>query len=145
MSHARRFDETINDLVSVAMDLLYEQFGDDGVAALMLEFRLQELERFLHGINTHEDGPESISGPLRQFSTTFDNGYGVSLIVNAASYGMWELAVQHGKRLCYATPITSDVNRYETIDEMMMDIRAVAHLPPDERCSHNHPMMQDDD
>lgn len=71
----------------------------------------------------------------------FKNGYGASVIWWGDSeleglYGKsWELAVliwdkNNWKdfRLCYDSPITSDVNRHFDRDELMADIRCIAAL-----------------
>ena len=43
----------------------------------------------------------------------FENGYGASVVRGVGTYGgghgLFELAVMHGKELCYATTITDDV------------------------------------
>ena len=46
-----------------------------------------------------------------QYELDFDNGYGVSVIDYGygSHQGLLEMAVIHDDRLCYSTPITSDV------------------------------------
>ncbi len=71
----------------------------------------------------------------------FKNGYGASVVWWGDSeleglYGKsWELAVLiwdknnwEDFRLFYDSPITSDVNRYFDLDELMADIRRIAAL-----------------
>lgn len=71
----------------------------------------------------------------------FKNGYGASVIWWGDSeleclYGKsWELAVLtwdknnwEDFRLCYDSPITSDVNRYLRMDELMADIHRIEAL-----------------
>jgi hypothetical protein len=69
-----------------------------------------------------------------QYKASFDNGYGASIVKHNYSYGgangLWELAVI-GKdgRLCYDTPITSDVLGYLTEDEVNQVLKDIAALP----------------
>ena len=60
----------------------------------------------------------------------FANGYGASLIIGGMAYGGLELAVvgPDGK-LCYDTPITSDVLGSLISDEVQPLLAAIAALP----------------
>jgi hypothetical protein len=48
-----------------------------------------------------------------QYTFSFENGYGASVIRNSMSYGhedgKWELAVLQGEAITYDTPLTDDV------------------------------------
>lgn len=87
-----------------------------------------------------EEPDEPIKGADRT-RIFFKNGYGASVIWWGDSeleglYGKsWELAVLiwdknnwEDFRLFYDSPITSDVNRYFDLDELMADIRRIAAL-----------------
>lgn len=65
---------------------------------------------------------------------TFANGYGVSVIDHDYSYAL-EMAVLHPRRICYQTPVTSDVLGHLTDDELRDAVAAVAALPP---ADHGH-------
>ena len=66
----------------------------------------------------------------------FDNGYGISIIKNEASYGhedgLWEIAVLKGTvddhQICYDTEITSDVEGWLTNENVQSYIDKVANL-----------------
>lgn len=66
----------------------------------------------------------------------FDNGYGISIIKNEASYGhedgLWEIAVLKGTaskyEVCYDTGITSDVEGWLTEEDVQSYIDKVANL-----------------
>lgn len=68
-----------------------------------------------------------------QYKAKFANGYGASIVCHSFSYGhengLWELAVL-GKdgRLCYSTPITSDVLGYLTEEEVNETLDAIEVL-----------------
>lgn len=72
-----------------------------------------------------------------QYKAFFDNGYGVSIVKHDFSYGgnlgLWELAVLEGNkdnsRLCYETPITSDVLGYLENDEVNEIVDKIKALP----------------
>lgn len=63
----------------------------------------------------------------------FDNGYGASVIIGPWSYGgdegRFELAVTHGGRLCYSTPITDDVIGHLTFHEVVQLLEKIKALP----------------
>lgn len=65
---------------------------------------------------------------------TFANGYGVSVIEHDFSYGL-EMAVTHPRRLCYQTPVTSDVLGHLDGDSLRAAVTAVVTLPP---ADHGH-------
>ena len=69
-------------------------------------------------------------GTLANF--TFPNGYGISVITGKYAYTNlampYEAAVTLHGALCYDTPITNDVRRYETpdgISEIMAQVEAL--------------------
>ncbi len=70
---------------------------------------------------------------------TFPNGYEVSVIRGEGTYGgdegLYELAVGHGGRLVYDTPVTSDVLGYLTEDDVTRHLAEVEALPPREECA----------
>lgn len=79
---------------------------------------------------TKFDSRESNGGI--QYRKDFANGYGVSIIRNAFSYGgnkgLWELAVLKDGHLCYDTPITDDVLGYlneSEVDEIVAKVEAL--------------------
>nr|DAM17504.1 MAG TPA: hypothetical protein [Caudoviricetes sp.] len=63
----------------------------------------------------------------------FSNGYGASVIQNCYSYGheygLYELAVLKDGRLCYSTPITSNVIGYLTADKVAKHLSRIEKLP----------------
>jgi hypothetical protein len=63
--------------------------------------------------------------------TFFENGYGVSVISHGygGDVGLKELAVLHGGRICYDTPITDDVMGHLTGAEVLDIIEQVKQLP----------------
>ena len=80
----------------------------------------------------------------------YPNGYGVSIVQNEMSYGgadgLWELAVLKGNKdawkLCYDTPITSDVIGYLVEDDIDNICSNVEALPvPDD--SDEQPTEED--
>lgn len=71
--------------------------------------------------------------PAMQHIYLFANGYEASVIKNRYSYGHeygpYELAVLKDGRLCYDTPITSDVIGYLTADEVTEYLQQIEKLP----------------
>ena len=71
--------------------------------------------------------------PAMQHIYLFANGYGASVIRNSYSYGheygLYELAVLKDGRLCYSTPITSNVIGYLTADEVAEHLSQIEELP----------------
>lgn len=71
--------------------------------------------------------------PAMQHIYLFTNGYGASVIRNSYSYGheygLYEIAVLRGNRLCYDTPITDNVIGYLTADEVAEHLRQIEELP----------------
>ena len=69
-----------------------------------------------------------------QYHFKAENGYGASIVKHPFSYGsdvgLWELAVigKDGK-LCYDTPITSDVLGHLTEEEVNSTLERIAALP----------------
>lgn len=63
----------------------------------------------------------------------FKNGYGVSIVSNAFSYGL-EMAVLKGTAedhdICYDTPITCDVLGHLDAESLAEAVRQVEALPP---------------
>ena len=75
------------------------------------------------------------------FQYEFPNGYGASVIRGALTYGgdqgLWELAVTHGRPLCYATPVTNDVIGYLSEEGVTETLVAIAALPANGACTHD--------
>lgn len=73
------------------------------------------------------------NGPAMQHIYFFANGYGASVIQNCYSYGheygLYELAVLKDGRLCYDTPITSNVIGYLTADKVAEYLQRIEELP----------------
>lgn len=71
--------------------------------------------------------------PATQHIYLFANGYGASVIRNSYSYGheygLYELAVLKDGRLCYSTPITSNVIGYLTADKVAKHLSRIEKLP----------------
>lgn len=71
--------------------------------------------------------------PAMQHIYLFANGYGASVIRNSYSYGheygLYELAVLKDGRLCYSTPITSNVIGYLTADKVAKHLSRIEKLP----------------
>lgn len=63
----------------------------------------------------------------------FLNGYGASVVQFNGSYGgnddLYEIAVLHGDRLCYETPVTDDVLGYLSEDDVTAALADIAALP----------------
>lgn len=68
-----------------------------------------------------------------QMRAEFPNGYSVSVVSHAFSYGgeegLWEGAVMYGGRIVYDTPVTDDVIGWMNEDEVLTFCRSVADLP----------------
>lgn len=58
---------------------------------------------------------------------TYPNGYGASIV--AMDTGMFEVAVLHDGRLCYDTPLTSDVERFHSLEEAEAFAIKISQLP----------------
>lgn len=73
------------------------------------------------------------NGSAMQHIYLFVNGYGASVIRNSYSYGheygLYELAVLKDGKLCYSTPITSNVIGYLTADEVVKHLQRIEELP----------------
>lgn len=85
-----------------------------------------KIKRSPYQTNPYRTGKQATTIGV-QYLYKFTNGYGASVIINPYSYGwdegLWELAVikWQGKdfHLCYDTPITDDVERYLTPEEVL--------------------------
>ena len=64
----------------------------------------------------------------------FPNGYSVSVVRGPLTYGgsagLYELAVLHGSKIVYDTPVTADVLGYLTEGDVTERLNEVALLPP---------------
>lgn len=64
---------------------------------------------------------------------SFSNGYGASVVKHSFSYGhendLWELAVLKNDRICYDTPITSDVIGRLSDADVQTTLAEIANLP----------------
>lgn len=80
--------------------------------------------------------PASPSMITEAYKLEFENGYGASIIIGTVSFNHWELAVIHNGKLCYATPITSDVLRVNQWDDLEPILDTLAGLPHDPNCTH---------
>jgi len=64
---------------------------------------------------------------------TFENGYGMSVVWGGISYGadkcLFEAAVTWQGKLCYKTPVTSDVEGWLDFVEVVEMMQKVAALP----------------
>lgn len=90
---------------------------------------LQKLEKALGVKSEKHHFPDEYGRKLR---LKYPNGYGVSIICGPFSYGgpeLLELAVLKDGKLCYDTPITSDVEAYLTAEEALALIKKVEALP----------------
>lgn len=77
------------------------------------------------------------------FLVSFENGYTASMIIGPVSFEHWELAVIHNGKICYSTPITSDVLRVNQWDDLEPILDTLAGLPHDPNCTHER-VYQDD-
>lgn len=62
----------------------------------------------------------------------FPNGYSASCIRGGMFYtdgGTYEIAVMHGGKLDYSTPVTDDVLGYQTTAQANAALKAIAALP----------------
>lgn len=64
---------------------------------------------------------------------TFPNGYVGSVIRHSTSYGgpqgLWEVAVIHGEKIVYDTPITDNVLGWQTDDDVEQVLKRIRELP----------------
>lgn len=71
----------------------------------------------------------------------YANGYGVSVITGG--YGSedrpYELAVLHDGEVCYRSGLTTDVEGYLTMGDVIRFCMAIAGLPRNDECSHTWP------
>jgi len=58
---------------------------------------------------------------------TYPNGYGASII--AMDNGVFEVAVLHDGCLCYDTPLTDDVERFQSLEEAEAFAIQISRLP----------------
>lgn len=77
------------------------------------------------------------------FLVSFENGYGASMIIGPVSFEHWELAVLHNGKICYATPITSDVLRVNAFEDLEPVLDAIAGLPSNPTCNHERAYQDD--
>ena len=68
---------------------------------------------------------ETIFGPRKR--VTYPNGYGASII--AMNNGMFEVAVLYHGCVCYASPLTDDVERFHTLEEAEAFAIKISQLP----------------
>ena len=63
----------------------------------------------------------------------FSNGYGASVILNEVSYGhshgAFEIAVLNKDKLCYCSPVTSDVLGWQEFHEIADVLNRIEALP----------------
>lgn len=69
----------------------------------------------------HNTDPDHFGGSWEQYTFSFPNGYGASVVRGGYTYGgsegLWELAVLDADgHLTYNTPITDDVGHLEPFD-----------------------------
>ena len=94
----------------------------------MLHIKFGEYEPEVEMITTDINNASAMQHLYR-----FSNGYGASVIQNCYSYGheygLYELAVLKDGRLCYSTPITSNVIGYLTADKVAKYLSRIEKLP----------------
>lgn len=80
-----------------------------------------------------------------QWTFEFPNGYGASIIQGMPHCvsSLFELAVTHGNRLCYGTPVTSDTRRGNAA-EMGAMLDRISRLPVNDGCTHSRPDNEED-
>ena len=97
-------------------------------------------------LGTYELKDRGLTGV--QMLADFANGYGASVINGPYSYGgdagLYELAVLHGEKLCYSTPITNDVVGWQSPAEVVELLHQIALLPENPLCTHNHRRDEED-
>lgn len=68
---------------------------------------------------------------------SFANGYEASVISNNDHHGsLFELAVTHGGRLCYLTPVTDNVVPNLDFEEVSKYLFTISTLPSNAECLH---------
>jgi hypothetical protein len=101
----------------------------------------------LNGPPNGEYKAQDINGG-KQLIAKYPNGYGASIVQHHFSYGgkegLFELAVFHPNRLCYATPITSDVIGWLTAEDVVKILHDINNLPPNDNCDHSQPYIDND-
>lgn len=73
-----------------------------------------------------------IKPPGRQWTFEFGNGYGASVINDGygSEEGLYEVGVLHGGKLTYQTPLTDDVLGFQTHEQVVAVLDAIAALTP---------------
>ncbi len=70
------------------------------------------------------------SAERRAATYSFANGYAASVVSMDRHPGRYEVAVLHGGRLVYDTPVTHDVRSHLTPGEVSGVMSEIAALPP---------------
>ncbi|AKZ59211.1 Putative bacteriophage protein [Streptomyces ambofaciens ATCC 23877] len=76
--------------------------------------------------------PTAITHSARQLRLVFPNGFGASVITDGygAEEGLYEVAVLDADgHVTYDTPVTGDVEGYQTSDEVAALLHSIAVLP----------------
>jgi hypothetical protein len=84
----------------------------------------------------------------KHITAWFDNGYGFSAFQNWASFEHIEVAVMHRnvagvEALCYSTPLTHDVERFDDAVDAAMFVQRIKALPESPLCDHVHKYEDD--
>jgi hypothetical protein len=100
------------------------------------------------GPGTEHEIPGTHSSILTGYAgKMFDNGYGISAIKGEKLHhdhdDKWEVAVRHGEKLCFMTPITQDVIAWLTVPEVEQYAEKIAALPAvdPEECPHQRYLL----
>lgn len=90
------------------------------------------------GDNTMKFGNHNAGEPRslfdgEQYRIRFPNGYSASIIRHQHSHGgpegLWEVAVLHGNRIVYDTPVTDDVLGHLDTAQVADALTLIEHLP----------------
>ena len=123
------------DALNVELDLLVngQNRSHNTIPRGYIEKELDETYNKEHKMTDFKKLPSNPAHDGIQYTTTFQNGYGASIVQHSYSYGgtagLWELAVI-GKDgyVCYDTEITNDVLGYLTEKEVNETLDKIAQL-----------------
>lgn len=107
------------------------------------DIRLSDIRVGIHVLSYDDDYINHFPydpNPLR-WTVEFENGYGVSMIKSMASYYIYEIALFHNGKICYAHEVTHhDVYRFTELEELESILDTIAQFKRNEKCNHEIPI-----